>query len=200
MHEILVFSNSGPGQDVEKVMSRLAVRMNAFQRSIEYVQDYIDLPGLKVWQEELSRVVYYNIEQVKKGEGREPIQQNQILPTISASYVPTYLPTYFPTYLSTDLLTIHVKVSDFLNSHSISIHICQECNRFLKKKVYDHQSKYQSRAILIPRFPPLDAKNVTFMGRVLGAVLRMTDPKTTIYAPEGPGWFQVSDVVILLPR
>ena len=134
MHEILVFNSSnGQAQDVEKVMSRLALRMSAFQRSIEYVQDYIDLPGLKVWQEELSRVVYYNIE--------------------------------------------------------------QECNRFLKKKVYDHQSKYQSRAIPIPRFPPLDAENVTFMGRVLGAVLRMTDPKTTIYAPEGPGWFHVSTYI-----
>ena len=28
------------------------------------MQDYIDLAGLKIWQEELSRVVYYNIEQV----------------------------------------------------------------------------------------------------------------------------------------
>lgn len=44
-------------------MNALAVRMVAFRRSIEYVQDYIDLAGLKIWQEELSRVIYYNIEQ-----------------------------------------------------------------------------------------------------------------------------------------
>lgn len=65
MHELLVFPSSSSGQEVGRVMGRLALRMSAFQRSSEYVQDYIDLPGLKLWQQELSRVVYYNIEQVK---------------------------------------------------------------------------------------------------------------------------------------
>jgi WASH complex subunit strumpellin len=69
MHETLVFREeklaSSPGAEVEAVMNSLAVRMTAFRRSVEYVQDYIDLAGLKIWQEELSRVVYYNIEQVR---------------------------------------------------------------------------------------------------------------------------------------
>jgi WASH complex subunit strumpellin len=67
MHELLVFPSSSSGQEVGRVMGRLALRMSAFQRSSEYVQDYIDLPGLKLWQQELSRVVYYNIEQVRHG-------------------------------------------------------------------------------------------------------------------------------------
>lgn len=70
MHEILVFNSSSsassPGGEVERVMTRLAVRMAAFQRSTEYVQDYIDMAGLKLWQQELSRVIYYNIEQVRQ--------------------------------------------------------------------------------------------------------------------------------------
>lgn len=69
----------------------------------------------------------------------------------------------------------------------------QECNRFLKKKVYDHQSAFQSRAIPIPRFPPLDQESSTFMGRVLSAVLRLTDPRSTIYSPECGGWFNATD-------
>lgn len=136
MHETLVFKEAATNGDrialeVGKVMNALAIRMNAFRRSVEYVQDYIDLAGLRIWQEELSRVVYYNIE--------------------------------------------------------------QECNRFLKKKAYDHQSKYQSRAIPIPRFAPLDSDTTTFMGRVLMAVLKMTDPKTTVYVPECAGWYNQSD-------
>lgn len=70
----------------------------------------------------------------------------------------------------------------------------QECNRFLKKKVYDHQSSYQSRAIPIPRFPPLAGEEATtFMGRVLSAVLRVTDPRSTVFSPECSGWYQAGD-------
>jgi len=54
------------------------------------IQDYVNIYGLKIWQEEFSRIVNYNVE--------------------------------------------------------------QECNLFLKKKVYDWQSKYQSEAIPIPKF------------------------------------------------
>lgn len=58
------------------------------------MSDYINIYGLKIWQEEFSRIINYNVE--------------------------------------------------------------QECNLFLKKKVYDWQSIYQNVAIPIPRFPPAD--------------------------------------------
>jgi WASH complex subunit strumpellin len=31
------------------------------------------------------------------------------------------------------------------------------------------------------------------MGRVMAAVLKMTDPKTLVFAPECPGWYQAQD-------
>ena len=37
--------------------------MDGFRRSFEYIQDYVNIYGLKIWQEELSRIVNYNIEQ-----------------------------------------------------------------------------------------------------------------------------------------
>ena len=41
------------------VMSQLGRQMEGFRRSIEYIQDYVDLAGLKMWQEELGRVKGY---------------------------------------------------------------------------------------------------------------------------------------------
>lgn len=41
----------------------LGSRMDGFRRSFEYIQDYVDIYGLKIWQEELSRIVNYNVEQ-----------------------------------------------------------------------------------------------------------------------------------------
>lgn len=66
------------------------------------IQDYITIYGLKIWQEEFSRIVNYNVE--------------------------------------------------------------QECNSFLKTKVYDHQSMYQSLTIPIPRFAQVD-NSINFVGR-----------------------------------
>lgn len=67
----------------------------------------------------------------------------------------------------------------------------QEQNKFLQRKVFDTASRFQSRAIPIPRFLPTSSepKCNNFMGRVLNALLRMTEPSTTIYSPECGGWF-----------
>jgi hypothetical protein len=65
-----------------------------FNSEIKDIQDYVNIYGLKIWQEEFSRIVNYNVE--------------------------------------------------------------QECNQFLKKKILDWQSDYQSEAIPIPKFQPTD--------------------------------------------
>ena len=44
-------------------LQQLGSRMDGFRRSFEYIQDYVDIYGLKIWQEELSRIVNYNVEQ-----------------------------------------------------------------------------------------------------------------------------------------
>ena len=41
----------------------LETTMDAYCRSFEYIQDYVNIYGLKIWQEEVSRIINYNIEQ-----------------------------------------------------------------------------------------------------------------------------------------
>lgn len=44
-------------------LKKLSSRMAGFRRSFEYIQDYVNIYGLKIWQEEVSRIINYNVEQ-----------------------------------------------------------------------------------------------------------------------------------------
>ena len=41
----------------------LGQKMDGYLRSFEYIQDYVNVYGLKIWQEEVSRIINYNVEQ-----------------------------------------------------------------------------------------------------------------------------------------
>lgn len=126
-HEILIFEKN-TSEECNDIFVNLASTLDAYRLSFEYIQDYIGIYGLRMWHEELSRIINYNVE--------------------------------------------------------------QECNRYLKKKVYDRTSQYQSRAIPIPRFqPPSGDMSINFMGRLMHALFIMTDPHVTIYSPQCIGWF-----------
>jgi WASH complex subunit strumpellin len=128
-HSCLQFS-SLTMEEVSKKLERLASTLDGLKNSIQYIQDYIDMPGLKIYQQEIARVINYNTE--------------------------------------------------------------QEANRYLKKKTFDSASQYQNEAIPIPRFEPV-AKDVTgsltFMGRIMFALLTLTDASKTVYVPESSAWF-----------
>ena len=93
MDEALVFRHTRAG-DFEVQLNSLANRLRGMFTSFEYIQDFINVYGLKMWQEEFSRIINYHVE--------------------------------------------------------------MECNRFLRTKVLDFQSKFQSDVIPIPRFPLID--------------------------------------------
>ena len=84
----LKFSNAQ--RDLETVLINIGDYLGAFQQSFEHIQDYIKVYGLKVLQEEFTRIINYYVE--------------------------------------------------------------QESNRFLRRKIYDDQSQYQSESIPIPPF------------------------------------------------
>ena len=44
-------------------LDTLGAKMDGFVRSFEYIQDYVNIHGLKIWQEEVSRIINYNMEQ-----------------------------------------------------------------------------------------------------------------------------------------
>ncbi|CAG2161735.1 unnamed protein product [Oppiella nova] len=127
LHRGLVFNSKSKTSELVTKLKALAQVMDGFRRSFEYIQDYVCIYGLKMWQQEVSRIVNYNVE--------------------------------------------------------------QECNAFMRHKVLDWQSIYQSKSIPIPKFLPMDPYSVNFIGRLARELLRMTDPKTTIYVHEMSTWF-----------
>lgn len=60
--------------------------MDGYRRSFEYIQDYIGIYGLKIWQEELSRIISYNVEMEcnkflkNKIQSWQSVYQNKMIP------------------------------------------------------------------------------------------------------------------------
>ncbi|KAI1284886.1 hypothetical protein HDE_12453 [Halotydeus destructor] len=127
LHKGLVFNPKAKSSELIVKLEALSQVMDGFRRSFEYIQDYVCIYGLKIWQEEVSRIVNFNIE--------------------------------------------------------------QECNSFVRQKVLDFESIYQSRTAPIPRYPPLDPYSVNFVGRLAREILRITEPKQTIYVHQLSTWY-----------
>jgi WASH complex subunit strumpellin len=49
-------------RSVAIVFSRVSKQLDGFRRSLEYIQDYLAMYGLKIWQEEFARIVRFNTE------------------------------------------------------------------------------------------------------------------------------------------
>ncbi len=133
LHNQLQFSGRSTAELMQK-LEKLSEQIDGFRRSFEYIQDYVNIYGLKIWQEEFSRIIYFHVE--------------------------------------------------------------QECNSFLKKKIFEYESIYQSKSIPIPVYPSLPNPagtevSVNFIGRLAREILRITDPKTTFYVEKKNAWFDL---------
>ncbi|KAJ9583230.1 hypothetical protein L9F63_022420, partial [Diploptera punctata] len=129
LHNGLTFSPKAKTSELVGKLEALGKIMDGHRRSFEYIQDYVNIYGLRIWQEEVSRIISYNVE--------------------------------------------------------------QECNSFLRNKVQDWQSIYQSKTIPIPKFPPVDNTSVNFIGRLARELIRITDPKTTVYVEHMTAWYDM---------
>lgn len=128
LHVRLQFNPKAKTSELMPRLDALGEQMDGFRRSFEYIQDYVNIYGLKIWQEEVSRIINYNVE--------------------------------------------------------------QECNSFLRTKVQDWESIYQSTAIPIPRFARVD-ESVNFIGRLAREVIRITDPRATAYIDQMKAWYDI---------
>jgi WASH complex subunit strumpellin len=109
-------------------LDKVNEQIDGYRRSFEYIQDYVNIYGLKIWQEEFSRIIYFHVE--------------------------------------------------------------QECNLFMKKKVHEWESMFQSKFIPIPVYPPLpNDPSVNFIGRLAREIIRITDPKLTCYIEQNSAWY-----------
>ncbi|CAH7113273.1 Washc5 [Phodopus roborovskii] len=128
LHRGLIFNPRAKPSELMPKLKGLGATMDGFHRSFEYIQDYVSIYGLKIWQEEVSRIINYSVE--------------------------------------------------------------QECNNFLRTKIQDWQSMYQSTHIPIPKFAPVD-ESITFIGRLCREILRITDPKVTCYIDQLNTWYDM---------
>eukprot|EP00095_Tigriopus_kingsejongensis_P005223 maker-scaffold585_size130225-snap-gene-0.19 protein:Tk05223 transcript:maker-scaffold585_size130225-snap-gene-0.19-mRNA-1 annotation:"Strumpellin" len=63
LHETLIFNPKVKTSELPQKLESLKIIMSGFRRSFEYIQDYVRISGLKIWQEEVSRVIHFNVEQ-----------------------------------------------------------------------------------------------------------------------------------------
>nr|CCC94820.1 conserved hypothetical protein [Trypanosoma congolense IL3000] len=64
LHMSLLFDNKKPpsATDFNEELTRLAQKLNGIRASFEYIQDYVNVHGLRIWLEEFSRIVNFNVE------------------------------------------------------------------------------------------------------------------------------------------
>lgn len=87
----LVFKEK-KGSNLMQKLDELGKVMDGYRRSFEYIQDYVNIYGLKVWQEEYSRIINYNVEQECNLYVRNKIQDWQSIHQSQTIPIPTFLP------------------------------------------------------------------------------------------------------------
>ncbi|XP_012267636.2 WASH complex subunit 5 [Athalia rosae] len=125
LHSGLIFDPKAKTGELLKKLDSLAVVLDGYRRSFQYIQDYININSLKIWQEEITFIINDAVEQECKGliwvPGRRNLQKN----------------------------------------------------------------KFNSQ------LPSSDSGSINFMGRIVRELLRVTDPKTTVYIEHVIAWYDL---------
>lgn len=66
LHEGFIFinkkQNNMPTEELEHKLKALRDRVRGLKRSIEYIQDFLNVYGEKIWSEEMSRIIEFAVE------------------------------------------------------------------------------------------------------------------------------------------
>jgi WASH complex subunit strumpellin len=116
-----------PRKSVITALESIKLTLTSLHDSVEYIQDFVGIKGLRMWQEETTRLFAFYTE--------------------------------------------------------------QEANRFVKRQVAPESSQFQDAAAPIPLHRSEDGQSIAFMGRALAALLTLSSPGDTVFAPAGDGWF-----------
>ena len=67
----------------------------------------------------------------------------------------------------------------------------QESHKYLRRNMSSSTSNQQMLSIPLPAFAPTEAEPlyISFMGRTMSCLLKLTEPQTTIFSLECNGWF-----------
>lgn len=143
IQEILEFSDNGSNnqsgaklaQNLLTKLAKLDAIMNGYKCSLEYVQDYLFIYGLKLWQEELDQIVKLNVER-----------------------------------------SIDALLSDGFDPQP-KVHLKADIENFNSSKMS-----------LVTEVSANPVKS-SFVVRILNEVLRITDPRSTIYDEQMNAWY-----------
>ncbi|TSK20198.1 WASH complex subunit 5 [Bagarius yarrelli] len=92
LHKGLIFNAKAKPSELMPKLKEMAATMDGFYRSFEYIQDYVSIYGLKIWQEEVSRIINYNVEQECNSFLRTKIQDWQSIHQSTHIPIPKYPP------------------------------------------------------------------------------------------------------------
>ncbi|KAL7732828.1 hypothetical protein ACLKA6_005961 [Drosophila palustris] len=95
---------------------------------------------------------------------------------------------YIEDYLRVQGLRILLEESQRIINYNVE----KECNCFLRNKVQEWQSRFQSQTIPIPNFLPLQGdpnKSNNFIGRLAHEILRCTEPRHTLFLDLKCTWY-----------
>jgi len=129
-------------QELVVKLEHLRKNLRGFRNSFNYLQDYMNIYGLKVWQEEFQRIINFNVEQEcnrflkKVHEGTKSAFQSKIIP------IPVYPPvkgdqsTNFIGRISRELL-IHTDVRTTIYVHKMSAWYSREERELVGIRTFD---------------------------------------------------------------
>ena len=92
LHNGLIFNPKAKTSELEPKLKALSERLSGFRRSFEYVQDYVNIYGLKIWQEEVSRIINFNVEQECNSFFRQKVYEWQSIYQSQSIPIPRFPP------------------------------------------------------------------------------------------------------------
>lgn len=90
----LNFNLKSKQSDLEHKLNELSKIIDGYRRSFEYIQDYMNIKGLKIWQEEMRRIIHFNVEKECNAFLRQKVSEWQ------SKYQNTTIP--IPVYAASD--------------------------------------------------------------------------------------------------
>lgn len=92
LHTQLQFTGGKISGELMVRLEKLGEQLDGFRRSFEYIQDYANLYGLKIWQEEFSRIVYFYVEQECNTFSKKKIFEYESMYQSKNIPIPVYAP------------------------------------------------------------------------------------------------------------
>lgn len=92
-HTNLTFNSKAKESELESKLIALHKIIDGYKRSFEYVQDYLNIHCLRIWNEEMQRIMNYNVQRECNPFMKNKVQEWDSEYQNSAITIPSYEPT-----------------------------------------------------------------------------------------------------------